>query len=309
MPSKVPIIFRYDDIWASDDPRRLVIEKSIVSVHNQYNVPLIIGVTPIKRVSGYYPSIDNQGPIANLSHDPIRLNMLKSVCTNRLFEIALHGCSHTDWNADNNIKSEFRWMSASKQSSMLMEGKAELENCLGIEIKAFIPPYNAYDMTTLHLLHNMGFSLISASISCIESDDPILSVIGWARSNELMDYLCVARVSRAFPPIVVVTHPEDFRESGSLKAVTSLDEYEKLIVNVVTDNKHFIVMSMHDFANSSNLPLLKRDHISLVNTAIRRIGVNNTASLLSLFSLNSITHIYAICRAATRIITFKRPKL
>ena len=45
--TEVPVVFRYDDYWASMDDDRLSVERKILKIHAENNVPVTIGVTPM----------------------------------------------------------------------------------------------------------------------------------------------------------------------------------------------------------------------------------------------------------------------
>lgn len=69
---------------------------------------------------------------------------------------------------------EFRGLDFKQQMRRLTKGKALLDSVFAAPVTTFIPPFNAYDSTTLHALQEIGFTVISADMyGCMPKDTPL----------------------------------------------------------------------------------------------------------------------------------------
>lgn len=230
MIANVPIIFRYDDYCASDDPDRLLVDERILDIHSRYGVPIVLGVIPEQNPSGDYPT-------APLIEDEQRMTLLRTIMDQGLVEIALHGYTHENLVSEGR-PSEFTGLPRDEQMKRIIQGKKSLEEWLDIEVDVFIPPFNTYDNTTLEILNQEGFRIISAGKSSAPEAVDLISIPYWIllRSIDINLLLKEAEKSESFHPIVFLIHEYDFFESNSRQAVISLDDYEQAVSRVSSSN-------------------------------------------------------------------------
>jgi hypothetical protein len=228
----VPVVFRYDDYCASDDDRRMFVDRKVIDIHERYGTALVIGVVPAENPDGEWPT-------ALLAEDHDRMMLLLEAIEKGFVEVGLHGYNHANL-AEEGPPSEFRGISRHEQSRRIDAGKKYLEEWLEIEVDAFIPPFNTYDETTVELLQEKGFRVVSAAFgSGPDILEPMVSVPCWIEFSTIDIFLVfrTAEKRSAFTPIVLLFHSYDFVESGDERAVLSLDEYEKIVAYVASSNR------------------------------------------------------------------------
>ncbi len=242
----VPVIFRYDDYCASDDQQRMLVDSRILEIHNRHSVPVVLGVIPMKN-----PDCEN--PTAPLIEDEKRMVLLKESMAEGFVEVALHGYNHARL-AQEGQSGEFSGLPLDEQRRRISLGKEALESWLGIEVDVFIPPFNTYDDTTLEILNEVGFRIISAGMYTGPEPTHLISIPYWVLlyPMDLNLLLQEAEKSNSFPPIVVLLHEYDFFESNDSRAVISLDDYER-IVSFVASSKNLQGTTFSQLADDQDL--------------------------------------------------------
>ena len=146
------VIFRDDDIepWY-----KLATLKAVNQVHIDKNVPVTLGIIP-------HP---DRGASSNeLLGDAGFLNYMKSISTNKLFEFAQHGYTHTD--ATRSVyKSEFYGLPYARQYEIIKRGQSDIQSAFNVTPTSFIPPFDRSDDNTLLATKTLLFTEYSTAVS------------------------------------------------------------------------------------------------------------------------------------------------
>ena len=78
-----------------------------------------------------------------------------------LFELVLHGWDHYDYSK----------LDENEQQSSLNKASEKMRNLFGISSKAFIPPYNSFNDSTLHAMNSAGIRIISSTLNYEAEND------------------------------------------------------------------------------------------------------------------------------------------
>lgn len=138
----IKVVFRYDDFTLTNDK----VQDSILQKFVENETPLVLGVIPFNDSGQAIDKMDHQ-----------RLQALKSLVSNGLVEIAAHGFNHKK-----NIYGEFKGLTKNQQFSLLSKSKSFLDSTFITKTVTFIPPWNLYDSTTIDVLKDLNFKLISS---------------------------------------------------------------------------------------------------------------------------------------------------
>ncbi len=140
------IIIRNDDIgpWWSVDNAIYVTD-----FLRDKGIPQTLGIVPITA-----------GGTIRLEQDPKLVSYLKSISTDTKIEIAIHGLNH-----DNN---EFQGISQHAAEEKIRDAKEMIKKSLYVEPVTFIPPYYAYDESTLYAANSQGMKYFSAGWNAID---------------------------------------------------------------------------------------------------------------------------------------------
>jgi peptidoglycan/xylan/chitin deacetylase (PgdA/CDA1 family) len=146
------VIFRDDDVepWYM-----LATLKKVNQIHMDKNVPVTLGIIPHSDPSRSGNELLSDVPF---------LNYMKSISTNKLFEFAQHGYTHTD--ATRSIyKSEFYGLPYAKQYTLIKSGQEDIQSAFNITPTAFLPPFDRSDDNTLLATKALGFTEYSTAAS------------------------------------------------------------------------------------------------------------------------------------------------
>lgn len=194
------IIIRNDDISALSS---LDHEKRIFSIFKKYNIPQVIGVIPY--VSENCSTCIGQN-FHSIDSAPHIISYFSELRNNDLVEIGQHGyqhCSNYLHDMAYNNLSEFADLSYSEQYKKIYNGKIILESTFNQEVTIFLPPYNHYDKTTVNVLDNLGFLILSGGSGI--NDSCKLSIINRNASfSEVNEYL--ASDKSGLPPYFFVMY-------------------------------------------------------------------------------------------------------
>ncbi|RLG15376.1 MAG: hypothetical protein DRN71_01475 [Candidatus Nanohalarchaeota archaeon] len=140
------IIIRNDDIgpWWSVDNAIYV-----TNFLRNKGIPQTLGIVPITA-----------GGTIQLEQDPKLVSYLKSISTDAKIEIAIHGLNH-DYN-------EFLGISQHAAEEKIRDAKEMIKKSLYVEPVTFIPPYYAYDESTLYAANSQGMNYFSAGWNAID---------------------------------------------------------------------------------------------------------------------------------------------
>ncbi len=167
----INIVFRYDDYSAISDP---AFSDKLVSLFREHNAPITFAVIPMTESDNplHLPEIrsDEVLPLTQANAEFLRAGLADGV-----LEIAMHGFSHQNNNGARS--SEFTNVALEKQLADLTRGKTHLESTIGAAVKTFVPPWNSNDETTLRVLDQLGFTIVSANRGGVKSDQTDITYI------------------------------------------------------------------------------------------------------------------------------------
>ncbi len=149
---------RYDDYCGapvSGPDTRLVTERELFDVFHR--VGLVPTVSVIPNASTY--DGEKIAPWESATNQD-RIKLIKQLLANNQIEVAMHGYTH-EYLVQQPLPSEFAGLPAQAQRQRIQVGKAIMEEALGVDIHIFVPPNNTYDVATLNVLAEGGFSIIS----------------------------------------------------------------------------------------------------------------------------------------------------
>ncbi|MEJ6002457.1 DUF2334 domain-containing protein [Paucibacter soli] len=221
---KVSVIFRYDD-YSAQDPDGL--DEKVLQAFRRRHIPVTIGVIPC-LVDGDMHDIAER-PCTELS--AARAAPLRKGQADGLVDVGLHGWRHQRHD-EHAAASEFAGMPYEEQSKRIMQGRRLLEGLMGRPIDLFIPPWNSYDRTTLKVLADQGFQLISGS-RLGESDPSLplkyvpMTVKGLANVKTAVQALSQSAEEQAI--MVVMFHLYDFKERRRRTGELTLAEFEAML--------------------------------------------------------------------------------
>jgi peptidoglycan/xylan/chitin deacetylase (PgdA/CDA1 family) len=134
------VAFRLDDIpydWPIYDEARIDVDLAVMDVFVRKKQNLTVGL--LMRYLELHPKL------------------LKNVLDgyrNGIFELALHGWDHDDYSK----------LNKKDQESSLLRAKTRFNDLFGSSSKIFIPPYNRFNRSTLHVMKKLELNIISSSV-------------------------------------------------------------------------------------------------------------------------------------------------
>jgi peptidoglycan/xylan/chitin deacetylase (PgdA/CDA1 family) len=187
------LIVRLDDCYLSGDPNT----ERIIQLFAKYKTPINVGIIPSR----------NEDDTLN----PMYLNPYT--------EIFVHGYRHKKEGTD-----EFSGLSYQKQWEKIQRGKLMLES-KGIYPCCFAPPWNSYDETTLSVLKDVGYLVISGNEFGPKNNLSIKYIPSTCYS--VKDALHLIQKGSVFNGIIVLLiHPYEFTTENDFILL------EKLILNI-----------------------------------------------------------------------------
>jgi peptidoglycan/xylan/chitin deacetylase (PgdA/CDA1 family) len=220
---RILVVLRYDD-YSQQSPTDF--EVDLIRALREHRASCTFGVIP------HVATGDRRvvSPCPTLPLDPRKTDILKEAMDAGVVDPALHGCSHQtvrpgdDW-------TEFAGLDRAAQSEKICAGRDLLEQALGTRVTTFIPPWNSYDLNTLAVLEEQGFSLISADMK-----GPVTKSV----SLKFLPCTCglpavkgVVTAARQIPQspavMVVLFHAYDFREIEAERATLTWRAFLSLL--------------------------------------------------------------------------------
>lgn len=233
--------FRYDD-FSNGSP--LDFEERLFERFRRLEVPLTAGVVPVG--AGGDQVVDD--PTAPL--DERRSAVLRRESEAGWLEVALHGYDHEpvgEGSADR--PSEFVGLPREEQRRRIVGGRDLLAERLGRRPRTFVPPWNRYDATTVKVLVEAGFDLLSVGWSvCPTPPSELRFLPGTCGLVDLERALDEALGSDARPAAVVALfHPYDFAAVDDELGWLSLDDVSRLLERV-RGREEVRIATLHDAA-------------------------------------------------------------
>ncbi|MEM2942473.1 MAG: DUF2334 domain-containing protein [Candidatus Bathyarchaeia archaeon] len=131
------VVIRIDDVQDYGQPSPYSEpEKRLLQHHIDEQIPALISIIPTR-----------------FGKDPQLVDQIKVGLELNIFTVAIHGWHHED----------FSNLTKDVQSEKMRYGKSRLETILGVEVLAFVPPYDKFNSETVTALRRSGLTLISSS--------------------------------------------------------------------------------------------------------------------------------------------------
>jgi len=220
--NKINIIFRFDDYSALSSTN---LELKILDVFRKHEASITFGVIPfVCSENTRNPSPQKVIPLTSM-----KANILKKAFEDSILEVALHGYSHKTNSAD--YMSELSGLDYNIQEDKLYKGKKNLENIMGAGVTTFIPPWNHYDLTTLQVLKNLGFTTLSANRDGKITEESTIRLLPCTCNiAQLRNAVKAARNSPDDSPVIVVLfHEYDFKEIDDFDGEITFKEFSDLL--------------------------------------------------------------------------------
>jgi peptidoglycan/xylan/chitin deacetylase (PgdA/CDA1 family) len=219
----ISVCFRFDDPSPIGDRG---VECRILESFSRRHIPLCVATIPFARAA--------DGTTILLSRQ--NAGHLIEAAREETIEIAQHGHSHLRARAtDRGAPSEFFGIPFEEQYRLITEGQAHLAALFERRIKGFVPPWNSYDGSTLRAVFMAGFEFLSAGLEIVKPGTLPIVPATCALHNVRRALECAWYFQALAPLLVVVLHPDDFKEfklpplHDDAPASTSLPELEALL--------------------------------------------------------------------------------
>ena len=220
---QITVVFRFDDY---SEGRSVEFKSAVINIFSKHGIPFTSAVIPFVEIQD---SVSGELVLRPLSIE--KSGILIDAINTGIIEIAQHGYNHKN-NRHDRRYSEFAGLSYDDQYSRIKKGKDYLEQLLGIKIKSFVPPYNMYDKTTVKVLDELDFEVVSGDILLGETyPGSGLKVI----PNTTTLYQFKKAIESAFkspekdPLVVCMIHDYDFASINPDKGFTTLEELDKTL--------------------------------------------------------------------------------
>lgn len=246
-PGQILVALRYDDLTAASD---WPAEQRLVELASAHRLPVSVAVIPAlfepppddALADSPSPPRAEPSPRDAESDDERasaerasagrtfeeKVVRLRHLAESGVVEIAQHGWTHyyrTDrpW-----PRTELAGLTYRDQRSRIQRGKKRLERTLGVTVKTFMPPWNSYDATTLRVLNDLGFELVSAGrrgTADLRPGRKLGYLPATCEHDQVRAAVAEARQTGGPALIVVQLHPYNLGPDGSL----GLEGLERLV--------------------------------------------------------------------------------
>ncbi len=219
----ITIFFRYDD-YSSLSP--IEVDIGLIDIMRRNAVECLFAVIPAVTIGECHEPGDRD----ELILEGEKLVLLKQAVEDGVVELGLHGWNHrTLSTALPPNPSEFLGLPFERQVSIINRGYNFLKQKIGVAPAVFVPPWNSYDLNTLHVLAQVGITTISAHRYSIFDESFSLSytpvTVEIQNLRRAID--CARLFSDESPVIGVMLHPYDFCESGDKLCTITLPDFER----------------------------------------------------------------------------------
>lgn len=217
---RIIVVFRYDD-YSRQSSTTFALK--LISTFRRHRASVTFSVIPFLAV-GDARDPNAQEPVPLTSTE---VDILADAVRDGTVEIALHGYTHES--TSSMMKSEFAGLDCNSQMERISRGKQLLETLTGAPVTTFVPPWNRYDLNTLHVLQRLGFSILSANA---KGEAELGSVLKYIPETcglpDLRAAVTAARKSpEALPVVVVCFHAYDFRELSAERGRITYQEFSQ----------------------------------------------------------------------------------
>jgi peptidoglycan/xylan/chitin deacetylase (PgdA/CDA1 family) len=218
----VNVVFRFDDYSSVS---AIELERQLIDLFGRHQAPITFAVIPFACAG----DIHDPSPQANIPLGPQKINLIKTAYKKGILDIGLHGYSHQTIRTGH--YAEFEGLDYNSQLDRLTKGKQYLEEIVDAPVLTFMPPWNRYDRNTLRALGSLGFTMISADLKGITTEDSQLHFFpANCRIGQLRKAVAKARAgSGPQPAIVVLFHEYDFKEIDKRRGRITFQEFSALV--------------------------------------------------------------------------------
>ena len=227
------LVVRYDDYTAvplyarsSKDPD---IERRLFALFANRGARLVVGVVPFGGLDDDVATTEKilSGQAESWLNDAASpwVRLLKEYVDAGVVEPALHGLEHRRRTPLGFRPGEFQGRPLLWQRSAIHVGREALEHSLGVRVRVFIPPWNAWDGATAAALQDERFEWLSPDLHHASYPPKTIPVVPQCTGSPSEALSWVIR-DQEIPPgsvLLLVTHPFDFEEAGGEKNLADLD--------------------------------------------------------------------------------------
>ncbi len=219
------IFFRYDDISGRSST---ILEQKLIDLFRRHHFSFTVAVIPFVCDGDYH----DPGKQGNIALSPRTVEMLRDAVKNGTVNVAMHGYSHQSMRKrKDGPYTEFSGVDYKSQEMKIIKGKRMLEEALQMNITMFVPPFNSYDLNTIRILENQGFTLLSANRFGVTKEYSSLRYLPiTCELDEIRE--AVESAGRARIPqsaIGVMFHEFDFTDIDRKRGKISYSEFERLM--------------------------------------------------------------------------------
>ena len=214
------IVLRYDDFRLQEDS----LQNRLIETFAAEQVPLHIAVIPFNP---------DTTPILQTG---AALDRVLELQRQGILQIALHGFCHKG----NTLHGEFLSLYEDEQRFRLEKGSAFLDSVFGTHVHIFIPPWNRYNQTTLDILANLGYNIISSELS----ENQLVCDARFQYYPEAVDHPAklqqiVARNAKREGLVVCMFHQYDFSDSFTMEDLRD-------VLREIKANPHLHIATMDE---------------------------------------------------------------
>jgi predicted deacetylase len=256
----IRVAFRLDD---PSETSHQGVETGIMDILRKYRASATFATIPFRMVNGERKALSNQ-----------RAHLLIEAAREGLIEIALHGHVHVRQQPEPARPTEFSGRPQAEQQTLIEEGCKHLEQIFNRRVSGFVPPWNSYDIATLHSLDALGFRYVSAGWEQPANYRGHLKLL--PRTTQLSDIPAALQEARRFekarPVIVIVLHHFDFSESGSDHAVIDMQGFDTALAQIQSEPDVCICTlgDLSDTFSASNRQTFRHQQL-MQNHLVRRM--------------------------------------
>ena len=228
---QIIVVFRYDD-YSAVSPTGL--EVRLLRSFQKYNIQCTFSVIPF---------IDE-----NISLSQEKAFILRNALETGTVEVALHGCTHHEALRKGHF-TEFNGVDCEIQEEKITRGKLYLEDLLQRKITTFVPPWNSYDVNTLHVLEKAEIEVISSGTHGPTHEHSNLKFL--PATCDLLQVREAVEAARKLPErqsvVVVLFHAYDFSEADKIKGRIFYEDFAGQLV-WLTSQKDVRIKSVNQAA-------------------------------------------------------------
>lgn len=229
------VILRYDDYFLVRkdlySANAIPLEQDFLFFLLRKGINVSIAVVPFgtRADSGYPEPVPQE-----------RLDLLKGGITRGSFEISLHGFSHSNHSTGRGL-SEFAGMPLQTQETWIRQGKNRISDLLPTAVEIFVPPFNAWDNSTIIALRDNDISILSAQADHFPASGTMDFFPYTMTPNELKAELANGTLDRS-KLVVLNIHPHDLITENGKIGIAAL---ESLINGMRDPASNIVFLTFH----------------------------------------------------------------